>query len=173
MRVLLALTAAALLAAGSAHAESVRFPETGDPAFVIQTPDGWTHKPDGDGNMLLIAGDKTASYALTIGSYSGTLDALAAGAMKVAGANPPQQMGPTQISGFRGYMYDSDMTNAGGVHINVHLVVVKLDTAHMASITRLTIDGITAQGYTDANSVLANATITAVPPAPHHKRHRR
>jgi hypothetical protein len=163
MRVMLSAAIGILLFAGAAAAETVRFPETGDPAFVIQTPDGWTHMPDGNGNMLLVAGDKSASYALTIGTYSGTLDDLAADSMKVAGANPPQQMGPTAISGFRGNMYDSDMSNDKGTHINVHLVIVKLDASRMASITRLTIDGISADDYAAANSVLANTAITAMP----------
>ncbi len=148
-----------LLASASARAESIRFPETGTPAFVITTPDGWTHQPDGDGNMLLISGNKTSSYALTIGSYDGTLDDLATGAMKTAGAKPPQTMGPTSISGFRGYMYDSDMVNPSGVHVNVHMVAVKTDTAHMASITMLTVDGIGGDDYAAAQSVLTNTTI--------------
>ncbi len=142
-----------------AWAEVVRFPETGAPAFVVTTPDGWTHAPDGNGNMLLVAGNKTASYALTIDTYAGTLDDLAAGAMKAAGANPPQQMGPAAISGFRGYMYDSDMSNDHGTHINIHLVVLKLDASHMASITRLTIDGIGGEDYAAAQSVLENTSL--------------
>jgi hypothetical protein len=173
MRTMLALTFGMLLLASPASAESVRFPETGDPAFVIQTPDSWTSKPDGAGNMLLVAGDKSASYALTIGSYSGTLDDLAVGAMKVAGASAPQLMGPVTISGFHGYMYDSDMKNDAGTHINVHLVVVKLDATHRASVTRLTIDGISSEDYADANSVLTNTTITAAPPVPRRGRHHR
>ncbi len=66
------LSAAAFLGAVAfallpARAEVVRFPETGGPAFVITSPAGWTHEPDGDGNMLIVAGNKTASYALPIG----------------------------------------------------------------------------------------------------------
>ena len=155
----LAALGAAVLFSVSARAEVIRFPETGSPAFVITTPDGWTHEPDGDGNMLLIAGNKTASYALTIGSYDGTLDDLATGAMKTAGAQPPQQMGPTSISGYRGYMYDSSMVNPAGVHVNVHMVAVKTDAAHMATITMLTVDGIGGDDYQGAQSVLANTTI--------------
>ncbi len=156
-----AFLAAAFFTLSPARAEVVRFPETGAPAFFIATPDGWTHQPDGDGNMLLVAGNKTASYALTISDYSGTLDDLAAGAMKTAGANPPQQMGPIAISGFRGYMYDSDMSNDQGTRINVHLVVLKLDASHMASITRLTIDGIGGEDYAAAQSVLENTSLIA------------
>jgi hypothetical protein len=125
----------------------------------MTTPDDWTHQPDGNGNMLLIAGDHSASYALSVGGYEGALDDLAAGAMKAAGAHPPQNMGPTQISGFRGYMYDSDMTNAAGLHINVHMVVIKIGEAHMASITMMTIDGVSASDYAAARGVLGNAAI--------------
>ncbi len=144
----------------SAKAETFRFPETGDPAFVIVSPDGWTHKPDGDGNMLILAGDSSASLALTIGAFSGTLDELAAGAMKTAGANPPQNMGPTAMSGYRGYMYDTDMTNSHGVHINVHMVCLKLDESHIASATLLTITDATGGQYAAARGVLDDMTLT-------------
>ncbi len=157
-----AVLAAMLLCALSARAETVRFPETGDPAFVITTPDDWTHRPDGSGNLLLIAGNKSASYALTVGPYKGTLDDLANGAMKTAGANPPQQMGPTKISGYRGYIYDTDLTNPSGVHVNVHMVAVKTGKSGMASITELTIDGIGADDYAAAQSVLTNTQITRI-----------
>ncbi|HJW39613.1 MAG TPA: hypothetical protein VJ476_00120 [Rhizomicrobium sp.] len=155
----LAALGAAVFFSMPVRAEQVRFPQTGAPAFVITTPDGWTHQPDGDGNMLLISGNKTASYALTIGSYSGNLDDLATGAMKAAGANAPQQMGPTIISGFRGYEYDSSMVNPSGVHVNVHMVAVKTDAGHMASVTMLTVDGIASEDYQAAQSVLANTSI--------------
>jgi hypothetical protein len=153
------ILAATMVLAAGAQAETVRFPETGAPAFVVVTPDGWTHQPDGDGNMLLIAGNHTASYALTVGDYQGTLDDLAKGAMKSAGANVPQNMGPTQISGFRGYMYDTNMVNPTGVHVNVHMVAVKTDDTHMASITLLSVDGIGGDDYAAAHSVLDNTTI--------------
>ena len=66
-----------------------------------------------------------------------------------------------------------DMTNAAGTHVNVHMVVVKLDSRHMASITRLTMDGISADDFAAAKSVLAHTGITAMPRASHHgRRHR-
>ena len=151
--------AVVLFASAAANAETVRFPETGAPAVAVTTPDGWTHQPDGDGNMLLISDNKTASYAITVSAYDGTLDELANGAMKSAGANPPQIMGPTAISGFRGYMYDTDMVNPSGVHVNVHMVAVKIDAGHIASITLLTVDGIAGTDYQAARSVLENTSI--------------
>ena len=170
MRATFAVAFGILLLAASASAESVRFPETGDPAFVIETPDGWTHKPDGDGNMLLVAGDTSASYSLTLSTYSDSLDALADAAMKVAGGEPPQKMGPTKVSGFRGYAYDSELANQAGVKINTHLVIVKLDASHVASMTRLTIENISPEDFAAADSIFAHTTITAVP---HHgRRHR-
>ena len=161
-----AACAAVLFASTSVRAELVRFPETGTPAFVISTPDGWTHQPDGDGNMLLIAGNKTASYALTVGTYDGTLDDLAVVAMKAAGAKPPQMMGPTAISGFRGYIYDSDMMNQAGIHVNVHMVAVKVGTGNIATVTMLSVDGIGSDDYTAAKSVLQNTAIAYDPPPP-------
>ncbi|MEJ0043448.1 MAG: hypothetical protein WDM81_15055 [Rhizomicrobium sp.] len=81
------------------------------------------------------------------------------GAMKSAGAEPPQIMGPTAISGFRGYIYDSSMVNGAGVHVNVHMVAVKTDSNHMASLTLLTVDGIGGQDYAAAQTVLENVAI--------------
>jgi len=156
---LAALGAAALFSL-SARAEVVRFPETGSPAFVITTPDGWTHQPDGNGNMLLIASNKQVGYSLTMSHFDGSLDNLAAEVMKALDGPPPQQMGPTSISGYRGYMYDSSVVFPSGAHRNLHMVIVKTDSTHFASLTLITPDSISGADYQAAQGVSANTSIT-------------
>jgi hypothetical protein len=155
----------AFLATVCANAETVRLPETGDPAFVADLPVGWTHKVDDSGNLILMSPDHTSGMSLSVAAYPGSLDELAAEAMKVAGAaDPPQNRGPTQISGYRGYIYDTGQTNPAGVRTNVHMVVVKLDAGHIASATLITAASDNAVQYAAGKQVFDALTLTRKSP---------
>jgi hypothetical protein len=69
-------------------------------------------------------------------------------------------------------MERSDMTNTAGTHIDVHMVIVKLDAHPMAGMTRLTMEGISAEDFAGAKSVLDRTAIAAAPPAVRHGRRR-
>lgn len=57
MKTLLILTASLLIATPlSLNAKTIKYPEK-NPAFSITLPDGWTAKPDKDGNLDCEAGD--------------------------------------------------------------------------------------------------------------------
>jgi hypothetical protein len=57
MKALLILATSLLLATSlSLSAKTIKYPEK-DPAFSITLPDGWTAKPDKDGNLDCVAGD--------------------------------------------------------------------------------------------------------------------
>jgi hypothetical protein len=145
-----------------ATAESLRFPETGDPAFVVATPDGWEHATDGDGNLVVFNPPHTASLTFSITETDDTLDAVAAGAITAPDGPPPQNKGALDVSGYHGFNYDAKMMTSGGVHANVHLVLVRLDDEHIAGETLLTADGIKDGDSAAAQAVLAAVTITAV-----------
>jgi hypothetical protein len=154
--------AASALVTASAQAEALRFPESGDPAFVVTTPDGWEHATNSDGNLVVFNPPHTASLTFAITETDGTLDAVAAGAITAPDGPPPQNKGALDVSGYHGFSYDAKMMTGGGVHANVHFVLVRLDDDHVASETLLTADGIKDGEFAAATAVLGGVTITAV-----------
>ena len=148
---------------GAAQAGDGRFPATGTPALTFHMPDDWTQQPDGDGSIMLISGNKTSSLALSLSPYTGTLDDLAAGSMKAADAAPPQNMGPTEISGHQGFMYDSTLTTQGGTLVHMHMIAVKIDANTIASVTMLTVDGISPADLETAQGVMYTMRLVVTP----------
>ena len=162
------LALAATLLTTAAHAETVRLPETGDPAFTVALPDGWTHEAINSASLKAFSANHAALLNLNIVKFSGTLEELAAGAMKSPDGMPPQNTGPVDISGYGGSSFDGTLVSADGVHAKVHLVAVKLDDGHVAVATLLTADNLDAAQADAAMAVLKSATLThpAPPPAP-------
>jgi hypothetical protein len=157
------LFAAALAAIVSmtvaAAAETMRFPNAGTPAVIIHTPDGWMHMPSGDVSMIFGAANHTASVVLSVTPYTGTPDDLAKGALQVMHAQPPRSAGAVRVSGFPGQAYDSSSVNSSGVHVNVHMVIVRPDGAHIVAIMVITAATISASDHAVADSVLREAQI--------------
>jgi hypothetical protein len=163
-----AALATAALFATAAGAETLRLPQTGDPAFVVNAPDGWEHIVDAEGNLAVFNVEHTASLTFTVMEYDGALDSLAAGAVSNPDGERPRNNGPVDVSGFHGFVYDGKMISAAGVHANVHLLLVKLDDKHVAGATLLTADGIKDDQAAAARAILGGVTLTALPlpPAP-------
>jgi hypothetical protein len=147
-----------------AQAGDGRFPATGAPAFTFYTPDDWTRELVEDGSLVLVSGSRTSSFTLTVGHYpSDTLDDIAARVMRTGGAAPPQNMGPAEISGHQGSVYDSSMTNQGGLLLHVHLTVVKPDPNTVTTVTMFTLDGIRAADLKAARAVLSSMRLVTAP----------
>ena len=160
LRLLALAILSVLLVAKTAQAEAVRLPASGDPAFVVDLPDGWMHRVDDGGNLILGAPDHSAAFSLSIFEYSGALDDAAVGVMKAAKAGPPQNTGPAEVSSYRGYIYDSAIVNDAGVKFNLHCLMVKLDTAHVASLSMITGADDSPEEYAAARVVLNGVTLT-------------
>ncbi|HEY4942669.1 MAG TPA: hypothetical protein VII56_14665 [Rhizomicrobium sp.] len=150
----------------AARAEPVRLPESGDPAFTAQLPDGWTHHVNAEGSLVALSANQTASLTLTILDYDGTLEELAAGAIKSPDGMPPQKSGPVDISGYGGSIFDGALISAAGVHAKVHLLAVKLDDEHVAAATLLTADNLDAAQSDAANAVLKTVALSHKAPEP-------
>ena len=74
MKTLLILAASLLIATSlSLSAKTIKYPEK-DPAFSITLPDGWTAKPDKDGNLDCEAGDGSKFSFSIIDSKNITTD---------------------------------------------------------------------------------------------------
>jgi hypothetical protein len=129
--------AAALLWAGPARAEEVRFPETGGPAFDFQVPDDWVTTTDNDGNMEVAQRIKNVTLVLSIGAdATANLDDYAARMLKAAGADPAGRKETAMLGGHAGAIYYSAMDNSSdpsGLRIAIRLTLVKPDAGSVAS----------------------------------------
>lgn len=160
LRILVLAVLCGAFASGLARAREVRFPQTGDPAFTLQIPDDWTSRLDDDGNMIVTTADKSAGFSFSIVTYKGKLDDAASEMMQAAKAEPPVNMGADSISRYRGYDYDTTMTNSSGVHLKVHTVLVKLDPKNIASATMITDSAISPEQMRSAEAVLKSAALS-------------
>lgn len=175
-RVLLASFITAALT--GAHAETLRLPETGNPAFVVTTPEGWTHTVNSAGNLIVFNEPHTASINFKIGELDGSLDELAVKAASTPDGMPPANRGAADIGAFHGTAYDSKLVTASGVKTDLHMILVKLDDGgfldggHFAAAILLTAEGIKDDQRAAARAVLAGVTLTTLsvaepaPPAP-------
>jgi hypothetical protein len=162
MRTVLAFVAACWLALGglgAAEAKGFRHPATGAPAVAVTAPDDWSSQTDSSGNLLLFApgGSPYAGYSITVTEFdtANSLDLLAAEAMKIAKAAPPVRVGDAVISGHKGGVWTSTATANGRV-LGLKTVIVRLDDAHVASISLITFPGITPEQLKIAEAVLAS-----------------
>jgi hypothetical protein len=146
------------LCISAAKAETLRFPATGDPAFVVDLPDGWTHQLDANGNMLALAADKFAGMSLSIENYSGRLDDLASGIQ--AGGAQLHNTGAAKVSGYRGFTYDSAGVSPNGAPAHIHMILVKLDDTHAAAATLVSVNGYNAAHYSAAIRALDGIRLT-------------
>ncbi len=154
---------AGLLSSNLADAKTVRFPEAGDPAFVLDMPDDWSAKLDEDGNMIVGAADHSSGFSFSIIEYSDSLDSAATLILKAAGAQAPSSGGSHSISGYPGSDYASTMKNDSGVNLNVHMVIVRLDANHIATATLIADVDATSDEMRAAEAVLSNAFLTHKP----------
>lgn len=171
-RAAIAILSATMAAAAPARAENLRLPETGDPAFVVTTPDGWTHAINHDGALIVFNDAHTASINFRIGTLDGSLDELAAQAASTPDGMPPASKGTADIAnGYQGTVYESKFTTSGGVKTDLHMILVQLDgggffaSGHYAAAILLTAEGIKDDQLAAARAVLAAARLTT-PPAP-------
>jgi hypothetical protein len=138
LQFLFALLLALALCPAAVQAREVRYPETGAPSMTFSVPDDWETQLDSVGNMLVIPVDKSGGFSLTLAEYAGGLDDLATEVMTGAGADPAAKSGNDAISGFQGFDYESALVNKSGVRTLWHLVLVRIDPTHIASVMMIT-----------------------------------
>jgi hypothetical protein len=136
----LLVVSALLLGAVSAMAEAVRLPKTGDPAFAFDVPNGWTTLYDQYGNLRITATERTCFIQLSMitgPDVERPMPEVAAEIIKSAGAAPYSKTEAGAIAGQAGTKYLTTLTNSNGVRLDFKLVLVKLDSAHYASLAIL------------------------------------
>jgi hypothetical protein len=113
--------------------------------------------------MIVTSADHSTALSLSLADFGGTLDEVANGATKAAGANPPRHGEATTVSGYGGNFYYSTMSTPSGVHANLKMVVVKIDASHVGVCTLIYIDGMTDDQTARANTVMNSLTLAAAP----------
>jgi len=157
---ILAALCLCLLGMQAAYAGDVRFPKTGNPALSFHMPDAWTSEVDSSGNLILTSDSRTAAFSLTVLEGNENIDTLAAEAAKFASATPPQRNGYAEISAFPGAVYFSTMKNDRGVSLNLKMVIVKIGTSHVVTVTRITVGDITPADLEAAEAVLKSMKLS-------------
>ncbi len=154
------------LATGSAQADSVRVPKTGDPAFAFAVPAGWTIFYDEYGNLRLTALDHSCALQLSMISDASvgkaSLPQLAAQIMQAAQAKPFTKKQAAQVAGRNGTEFFSKITNDKGVVIELRVILVRLDASHVASQVAMKGDGITKAERAALDNLIAQVRLTAV-----------
>jgi len=131
-----------LLFLGSAQtrADEVRLPVDGTPAFDFVLPPGWTHLIDDNGNLRLTRENHSSVMQLSMitgPDVKMSYPDMAAAILKAAGATPYSSSGPGSIAGVTGQQFQSTMTNDSGVHINLLVVLAKLDDEHTVTLATI------------------------------------
>ena len=126
-------SALAYMMTGSASAELVRYPVAGKPALIVSVPERWTHKPLGNGDhleTLVLSSPQHVEVAAIILPHVGALEAFAKQIAQYSHLTM-QNSGPAQLLGRTGYKFDASYTDLKGAVIDMHVVQVTLDPAHL------------------------------------------
>ena len=164
LRVLAVCFALALsLVLTNARAEILRQPPTGNPAFVVQTPDGWTGAMDAHSNLQISAPDKSVivQYNLIANPTVATMqpDAVAKAVFEAAHLPPYASTEPDAIAGVAGTAYIGQ-TTSGTALIDVRLIVARLDADHYALICEIKRRDISAASAASMAAMVAGTTVT-------------
>jgi hypothetical protein len=147
------------LAAGSvpSHAQTVRLPKTGDPAFLMDVPTGWTYSYDTSGNLQFMPSDHSAVLLLSMIAdervATTTLEAVAANIFQTAGAAPYTREEPGTVVGHTGEAFYGTLTEPQVV-LQLKVILANLDSTHIAAISTLIRPDATPQQIAALNALI-------------------
>lgn len=151
----------ALASAPAAAAMNVRAPVSGAPAFDVSVPAGWMWQMDPFGNLHLTRENRSAVVQLRIvdgEDAKRTYPDLAAEILESAGATPFTGSAPSSIAGIAGESFDSTMV-AGGMRIDLKIVLARLDAGHVATLAMVKPVGIADADLEAMNALLARVKL--------------
>jgi hypothetical protein len=146
-----------VLGSAPSRAQTVRLPKTGDPAFSVDVPTGWTYDYDQNNNLQFLSGDHSTALQLSmiVDPAVGTtpLSSVATDVFKSAGAEPYSKNEPGTLAGHAGEaFYGNLIINNNLLHMT--LVLAKLDNSHVACLTTITRDGATPEQLATLNALI-------------------
>ena len=143
-RVAVALLIGGLLGClgATAQADSLRFPKTGSPAFLIDVHGGWSAHEDQFNGIQIFPGDRSTMIYLSLVRDAKYKDrplmelALAIGKESNITSFPRQEA--IVLSGRSGTAFFGEMKTANGTELDVKMVIVPLEPDLWATETLLT-----------------------------------
>jgi hypothetical protein len=152
-----------LFGADRARAETVRLPASGDPAFAFDVPAGWNVAYDQDGNLQIVASDKSSALQLSLPAETGnpSTSDLAAGILKAAGAQPYSATGTDTIAGKPADTFDAALVG-NGASSACKVWIAKLDSRHYAVQLTLKQPTITAEQTAALEALIADVRFSGL-----------
>ena len=170
IRALIAFVAAACgFVAATADAAPVRNPDSGLPAFVFDTPDGWSVSRAGPETVLIEPPDTGASVALvmvTVEPTSASDVEYGEALIKAMGAAAPTAHASSDIDGHAGAVWDTTAAASPTLVLRARFRVVKLDSTHFAASEELRPPGMTPQQEAAFRQLLQSVRLITSPAAP-------
>lgn len=129
-----------LLGSVPVHAGTVRLPKTGDPAFTVDVPTGWSYDYDQYDNLQFSATDHSTALQLSMITDASvattTLEAVATEIFKSAGSGTYTSTGSDNIVGRTGKAFYGALV-VNGTNLRMKVILAKLDNGHIACLSTL------------------------------------
>jgi hypothetical protein len=151
--------------AAVATAKELRFPETGDVAFVLAVPDNWEVSRVGQ-NLLLKGPKRSSSVALAVIQNKEQAkepeDDLANAIFKASNAEPFSKHEPAEIGGVKAEAYFSKTTNTKNLNVLFKLMVVKVAQTYVVTETIITLSDLSAEQQQSLDAVVKGIRLTGI-----------
>jgi CheY-like chemotaxis protein len=148
-----------------APAKELRFPETGDVAFVLAVPDNWEVSRVGP-NLLLKGPDRSSSVALAViqnkDQAKAPDDDLANAIFKASNAEPFSKHEPGEIGGIKAEAYFSKTTNTKNLTVLFRLMIVKVAKTYVVTETVVTLPDLSTAQQQSLDAVVKGITLTGI-----------
>jgi hypothetical protein len=149
-----------------ATAKELRFPETGDVAFVLAIPDNWDVSRAGP-NLLLMGPNRNSSVALAVILNKDEAkvpddDDLANAIFKASNAEPFSKHEPAEIGGIKAEAYFSKRTNTKNLNVLFKLMILKVAKTYVVTETIVTLSDLSAAQQQSLDAVVKGITLTGI-----------
>lgn len=124
----------------TASARSLRYPQSGDPAFSMEVPEDWSSRTDNSGNFIVVSGDRAIAYSMNVFVVRASADEVARNALEVRKVTPVPEKQRVSISGSEGVAYKWKASNATNAKLDITLMVVQVDATHVANCTEILVE---------------------------------
>ena len=163
-RLVLGLVAVlAFVSALGAEAQTLRIPKTGEPALALAMPTNWTAKYDDLGNLQYSSADRSLNIQLSVIDdpevTTATLAEVAASIFKEGGIPAYTRSAPGSIDGRKGETFFTKKTYGSNGTVVFEVTLVKIDSRHIASMGRVTLDGLTAAQLAPLDGIVRQVKI--------------
>lgn len=152
--------------APAADSQSLRHPETGEPAMALDVPVGWMARYDDFGNLRFSNASNTLDIQLNTMVHeelaSISLAELVANLFKASKLPPYTRTQPGAIAGRAGEAFFSKKILDNGVGVNFMFVLVRLRPSAIAVVARVTRDGLSAAQEASADDVIGKIRLIGV-----------